>query len=1298
MGHRIKNKLWISYIGIILLLSSTIIPLPSQSVPAIKEPDQQSQFEFHYTLPQLSQIEQATATGMIFLLYSFQNCQFLSEPGKPALPFTTSYIHIPVTAKNIQINVLSSSHHEERLEHHIYPAEKQVIQDDNGITSTYTEFFYDEEFYTNSESFYPSSQVEITEMGNIRGYRYLAVNIYPLQYQTKDYILRITDELSIQVTWDAEEMVNPQQLPKSFQNIINGLQMLNTNEQDHIDEGVREGQVQYPTDISDESNHAEYLIITADDFYLSPSLASIAHHRATFSGLNVAVVQTSDIYVAIGNTIPINTELLDPGDGIEGDLDLWIKTFIKYVYDFWDGGVQSLQYVLLVGDAYPNSTTFYLPFHTSLVIDGEGHPIATDYWYSCINNDYGNGFIDDFDSVADLIIGRFSVQNETELATVVNKTISYELFPPVNPEQEWGAKVLLTHSIGNPPLSNPMRQIRDEYIVPNHREVSEVYAEDYSDGQTTIDAMKSEINEGHGLFAHTGHGGAVDWQIDNGPRFGTNDVADLTNEERLPVILSMSCWTGMFDYTGRQSLAEVFVNTPGKGSIAFIGASRVSNSYYNTNLLKNILNAMFVNENLVLGSSIVEAKLGINNIGNNRLMYNLLGDPALNMSRTLVESDKPELHCSINSHRPENNTVVFNITVSNGGLGSANHVSVELFVNHPFEGGTLVEEGTRVINISAETNVSMNVALPVNETWDLQLFYLIVDRCDQIDELFENNSVSSSYLFWFVIVDVHGPYYGIVNSSVQFSGSAIGWFPPYNWTWFFYDGMILYGQNIERNYSTPGVKLVVLRVTDSRNHFGQGGTWVVVVDELIADAQGPYHGFIDEPVLFNGFASGGFSAYNFAWEFGDGTTANGQYQNHVYNHTGTYVVNLTVTDYYDYVSTNSTIAIIQERNTIVWVDDDFNESTPGYGDCRFNRISDAIVNVTVNGTIYVSNGTYYEHDIFIDRTVKLMGISRDNTSIDGCGEEFAVYIDYTDQVVVSGFTIKNSSMGILIHASTNTTISDNIIMNTDTGIYTQFLRNSIIKNNIITENENGCFLQDSSAYNTVSQNTLSYNNEGLILYHSWNNTIKENHITDNDVYGVFIFCAPWSESNDNVFYHNTFINNLFHAIDVCRNFWDNGYPSGGNYWSDYSGNDLLNGEDQNETGSDGIGDVEYEFEIDAVDRYPFMHENGWDIPRNPSPYHNQGQVNVHSDLSWTWTGFEPVTFDIYFGRTSIPTEKVSANQTATTYSPGHMMSITKYFWRVVAWDSAGRCVESPVWCFKTAYTYNIYDHAIEISR
>jgi hypothetical protein len=56
----------------------------------------------------------------------------------------------------------------------------------------------------------------------------------------------------------------------------------------------------------------------------------------------------------------------------------------------------------------------------------------------------------------------------------------------------------------------------------------------------------------------------------------------------------------------------------------------------------------------------------------------------------------------------------------------------------------------------------------------------------------------------------------------------------------------------------------------------------------------------------------------------------------------------------------------------------------------------------------------------------------------------------------------------------------------------------------------------------------------------------------------------------------------------ARAIWDNGYRSGGNYWSDYNGTDSYKGQYQNETGSDGIGDTPYVIDANNTDNYPLM--------------------------------------------------------------------------------------------------------------
>lgn len=121
----------------------------------------------------------------------------------------------------------------------------------------------------------------------------------------------------------------------------------------------------------------------------------------------------------------------------------------------------------------------------------------------------------------------------------------------------------------------------------------------------------------------------------------------------------------------------------------------------------------------------------------------------------------------------------------------------------------------------------------------------------------------------------------------------------------------------------------------------------------------------------------------------------------------------------------------------------------------------------------------------------------------------------------------------------------------------------------------------------------------------WNNSIFNNSLV-NTQYGVSLtFCSNvsilgnniseriWiSHVTDSIVAGNIMLNaSIFPFIDSSVT-WNNAYPLGGNFWSQYAGADLHSGVNQNQPGPDGIGDAPYPVAPSSTDEYPLMNPAG----------------------------------------------------------------------------------------------------------
>lgn len=307
------------------------------------------------------------------------------------------------------------------------------------------------------------------------------------------------------------------------------------------------------------------------------------------------------------------------------------------------------------------------------------------------------------------------------------------------------------------------------------------------------------------------------------------------------------------------------------------------------------------------------------------------------------------------------------------------------------------------------------------------------------------------------------------------------------------------------------------------------------------------------------------------------------------NYSTTYTWFVNATDGHSWMNKSYWFTTMKtEGNSTIWVDDDYNSSTSGWQVTCFDNIQDGINAVDVLGTVYVYNGKYFEN-IFVYKTINLIGEDRDNTIIDGSRDGNVVCIN-AGMVNISNFTIQNSGTSsrysaIKIFSHHNNILSNNI-SNNKRGIHLIGSSNNTILDNIISNNKYGMLFWHSN-YNTIMGNSISNNKRGIYLSCTYYNNISNNNISNNK-YGVYL----WHFNSNNLLYHNNLINNSHNAYDKSTNLWDNGYPSGGNYWDDYTGEDQYHGPNQDIIGSDGIGDTPYDIfgKIPPnQDRYPLMY-------------------------------------------------------------------------------------------------------------
>jgi hypothetical protein len=286
------------------------------------------------------------------------------------------------------------------------------------------------------------------------------------------------------------------------------------------------------------------VIITPSEF--SETLQQLVDHKDSH-GLPTTIVTLEEIY----NTY------------FGRDHPEQIKYFIKHAVEQW-----GTRYVLLVGDMkkLPIRVTYASWWERDLlsdlyyadIYDARGNFCC---WDANQNNRFGEidhdgNDLDGVDLYADVHIGRLACRDVTEVATLVNKIITYE---EETYNQIWFKRIVLAGgdtfpvSMGAPPFvyEGEITNIKVGQTLPEFDKTF-LWASKYN---LNFFTFNQAINKGAGFVSYAGHGFEHGWGTYR-PNAVTNmmifyylpTVYKLKNENKLPIIFFDACLTAKLDF------------------------------------------------------------------------------------------------------------------------------------------------------------------------------------------------------------------------------------------------------------------------------------------------------------------------------------------------------------------------------------------------------------------------------------------------------------------------------------------------------------------------------------------------------------------------------------------------------------------------------------------------------------------------------------------------------------------------------------------------------------------------------
>ncbi len=521
-----------------------------------------------------------------------------------------------------------------------------------------------------------------------------------------------------------------------------------------------------PSDLRNISNGGDYIIITHNKFTdIANQLAAFRQNDFPDESIpnpRIKVVDVQQIYDEF------SFGLLDPKS---------LKEFVKYSFENWVSPAPS--YIVLLGDMsydyralLSSSRPNFIP-SIPYFASGYGQAASDNLIVAVAGND----------PAPDLAIGRLSIETVAEGEILLQKLTDY----PDDQAKPWKQNVLLLAS-GLSLQDELQFGFNDEslylgthYVIPEGFSASYVFRypskPEHEPYQGEGPKIREEINKGAALVNYYGHGGGYQWDL----VFTNDDIYLLENEGRLPLILSVTCYTAHFD--NQDVFGEQFNKVPGKGSIGFYGSSGLTYWGVGKAINREFFSEMFTSRNYIVGKAILNSKNRVPSSGLYGLQINLLtylGDPVLKI--TLPDHPDFEIKSNDIILNPENpllgDSIQVKVKISNWGtVFPDDSVVVEL---HAVLADTSYEIGrVKRTNFPEKDSVYF--------TWvpDKGGLYTLTARVNETETIIEedhSDNIGSSIFIIFNISEpnILTPVDGLSTTSnqIEFSFADIGYYIP----------------------------------------------------------------------------------------------------------------------------------------------------------------------------------------------------------------------------------------------------------------------------------------------------------------------------------------------------------------------------------------------------------------------------------------------------------------------------------------------------------------------------------------